>query len=633
MEPLNQVDFSMEDVIKSKFRGTTFVKFQRVLTAVLFILVSLPTFAQHEGFVDMGVKSDDGKNLLWAQGDLYTDDNSFVLLSSDQIGERFGWGDITGRAVGSNLSQYGGLNPPTNICGNTKYDVCTAKLGTDYRLPTYKEMQRLIQNCSIKIHEEERKLPQYDSRGVPTWIYGQWMWQGDGSWHSLKFDGALVSIISSANGNMRTTYYGPYSYKSGKIVIPKLLTLTVKDGQLVAENGGYFNQISKQTQEGTTLYAELVSKINGNKLRFALSVGSPVLVSGKLVLDMSNDRSVKTVGYWSGNLETREGRQGAVLMELSENGYKGLRLDERFAHYRVRPVKEYLDTMAVRLEKEKREREVRDSLRRIAEEKEKIRKDSIRRMENIKNSPLLSAFYETGNALEEVRFFDYKGAPSSGDTISYYICATANTQKANKEFWKKVSSLCDKSSYWERKQVWVETPNNKDHDHRINKKSKETNKAGWRYKFSLRCFSQSYHYIGKTDWYSYGDYREILDCDNSGKLWYAAWALLYDEKGYCVPDFNADGELISFLLSWFESQVEANIRSLVCNGRKANSRIIVSPVLEIPKSKYGMKAIPVKKGDYACTMRLGKQDICIPFLTIDKCKPGTPLYKVDIIVR
>ena len=126
---------------------------------------------------------------------------------------------------------------------------------------------------------------------------------------------------------------------------------------------------------------------------------------------------------------------------------------------------------------------------------------------------------------------------------------------------------------------------------------------------------------------------EILNRDDSGKLWYTAWAILSDEKGYTVPGFEPDNELVAYVLSMFDNQVKENIYSLVCKGGGVNNSIKISPVLEIPKSKYGLKVIPVNMSDYACTIRLGKQDICIPFLTVDKCKPGTPLYKVDIITR
>ena len=100
-----------------------------------------------------------------------------------------------------------------------------------------------------------------------------------------------------------------------------------------------------------------------------------------------------------------------------------------------------------------------------------------------------------------------------------------------------------------------------------------------------------------------------------------------------MPGFGFDRELVAYLLSMFDKQVEENIRSLVCKGGNVYNKMKISPVLEIPKSKYGLKAIPVNISDYACTIRLGKQDICIPFLTVDKCKPGTLLYKVDIITR
>ena len=79
------------------------------MIALLSVGVFLPTFAQHEGFVDMGVMTNDGKNLLWSDGDLFlTENNRFELLSWKKIGDDFGWGDITGKAKDYEIRQYGG---------------------------------------------------------------------------------------------------------------------------------------------------------------------------------------------------------------------------------------------------------------------------------------------------------------------------------------------------------------------------------------------------------------------------------------------------------------------------------------------------------------------------------------------
>lgn len=596
------------------------------MIALLSVGVFLPTFAQHEGFVDMGVMTNDGKNLLWSDGDLFlTENNRFELLSWKKIGDDFGWGDITGKAKDYEIRQYGGTNPPTQISGNPKYDICTAKLGADYRLPTYEEIKQLLNNCTLNVSIKDYHYAEYNSLGFPTWIYGEWMWQGSGSWYSLKFDDTFVTVMSSTYGYMQAVYQGPYAYKDGRIAIPNLFKLTVKNGALEADNGKHFEQISRQTRAGGILYAELTSKINGNKLHFTIAAGPNVL-------KMNDERHIKGVGYWSGELNP-DGSDEVMYMLLRENGEMKIDRTSRMSHSRIRAVKEYIDPVAQQLYREKCEKEMRDSLQKIEETREKLRQDSIRRMESIKSSPLLNAFLEMTNTLSDERFFDAKYASHSGDTTSYYICATANTQKTYKEFWKKVASMCDKGSCWERKQIWSEMPNNKDNDYRVNKKNKETNNTARRSDFSLRCFSKSYYYIGKIDRHSYGDYMEILNRDDSGKLWYTAWAILSDEKGYTVPGFKPDNELVAYVLSMFDNQVKENIYSLVCKGGGVNNNIKISPVLEIPKSKYGLKVIPVNMSDYACTIRLGKQDICIPFLTVDKCKPGTPLYKVDIITR
>ena len=202
-------------------------------------------------FVDMGVRADNGDVLLWANGDLASlKDGSFVILEQDQIGDTYGWGDITGKAVGTNLSQYGGVNPSVEISGNPSFDITTSKLGSEYRLPTCKEIERLVKNSRISTFKARRNLPAIDSYGVPTWIYGQWMWQGGGNWHSIKFDGPIANIISSDKGRITTTYEGVYKYKDGILYIGNLkLSADKERNVLSADNGGFFIKVSSQSDE------------------------------------------------------------------------------------------------------------------------------------------------------------------------------------------------------------------------------------------------------------------------------------------------------------------------------------------------------------------------------------------------
>jgi len=85
---------------------------------LLIIIVSEPIFAQK--WVDMGVKSDNGQPLYWADGDLIKEDGSFRIGEYSEIGTEFYWGDPNGgtnAAIGSNIP---------NIVGNKKYDVVSA---------------------------------------------------------------------------------------------------------------------------------------------------------------------------------------------------------------------------------------------------------------------------------------------------------------------------------------------------------------------------------------------------------------------------------------------------------------------------------------------------------------------------
>lgn len=82
----------------------------------------------------------------------------------EEYGGLYGWGDPTGNAQWQCwdpmdasykekslcYSYYGGINPPSSICG-TQYDIAHVKWGDEWRMPTDKELQELINVCNWKI--------------------------------------------------------------------------------------------------------------------------------------------------------------------------------------------------------------------------------------------------------------------------------------------------------------------------------------------------------------------------------------------------------------------------------------------------------------------------------------------------
>lgn len=66
----------------------------------------------------------------------------------EELGGLYGWGDAWGEKRSKNLKDYPSKNPPTNICGDAKWDIATARWGYPFRLPTYAEALELLNECT-----------------------------------------------------------------------------------------------------------------------------------------------------------------------------------------------------------------------------------------------------------------------------------------------------------------------------------------------------------------------------------------------------------------------------------------------------------------------------------------------------
>ena len=372
------------------------MKIQRtIICTFLWSISFLGIIAQNDKyFVDMGIRADNGDVLLWANGDLASlKDGSFVILEQDQIGDTYGWGDITGKAVGTNLSLYGGVNPSVEISGNPSFDITTSKLGSEYRLPTYKEIERLVKNSRISTFKARRNLPAIDSYGVPTWIYGQWMWQGGGNWHSIKFDGPIANIISSDKGRITTTYEGAYKYKDGILYIGNLkLSADKERNVLSADNGGFFIKVSSQSDEAEIEYYVIESKINHNKLYFPLYRKTQHLSSNNGYMAVFDTPNRDRIGYWSGSLLTVEGKQGGIYL-LMDSRYFQPQIDNRYEHYRIRPVKTVKGSERIERKKQQMEEEAKQ----LVEAKRLIEEQHIKQDEKEAEKNPLSKYSITGS--------------------------------------------------------------------------------------------------------------------------------------------------------------------------------------------------------------------------------------------
>lgn len=289
----------------------------------------------------MGVRADNGDILYWSTGDMVLSQNGTAKIASyGKIGSQFGWGDITGRATDENLSNYGGSTPLNEISGNANYDIARAKLGQPYRLPTYTEIERLYKNCSMEFVKIPRELGSVDENGVPSWLQGQWMWQhvihtqrgSYGGWLSVKIDGLLVNVLSSEG---KTLFEGLYNYSNGVLKFWDFTLYLDMDKKLIKdEKGEYFKKVSSQSTTTEICGYMLTSKINGNKLFFAVPSSYSAMDAGSTVIVTNNDQKVS---YWSGTLYKEDSKNALALMFASNEW--GIVSHRRYHYSRVRVVK------------------------------------------------------------------------------------------------------------------------------------------------------------------------------------------------------------------------------------------------------------------------------------------------------
>ena len=348
---------------------------------LLIIIASMPIFAQR--WVDMGFRGENGDIIYWSSSDFALYRNGTVgFVEYGEEGSTFGWGDISGEKTGRDLSQYGGQNPPNKIEGNPKYDIVTAKLGSPYRLPTQREIQALIDNCSIERTTIDRGTPK-GSNGLPSWVQGQWMINdavliGDrviNSAVSIRIDGFIASYYITS-GNI--FWEGPYSYSGGKITIGNL-TFIVDDEKKVLKDrsNNVFKKISSRTVSNQVTGILFTSKINGNQLLFAMPPSVSTYSSSNYSIVTTNSQEID---YWTGTLFDKNSDYAVGMKMTSYEGF-GVIAQSRSYHSRIRAIKVEIGSGAKFAE----EKRISDS---IANEKKRIA-DSIAREEERQRQEIL----------------------------------------------------------------------------------------------------------------------------------------------------------------------------------------------------------------------------------------------------
>lgn len=315
---------------------------------LLVIIASKPIFAQK--WVDMGVKSDNGQPLYWADGDLIKEDGNFRIGEYSEIGTAFYWGDPNGgtnAAIGSNIP---------NIVGNKKYDVVSANTEYPNRMPSRTEFIRLLKNCKINIETfyiEGKRLPV--NPNDYSWIYGMWCEPVDitGSINSIAaaINGAVkyaislyrdntyryIEDISDFSGTSTRNWVGTYKldkennvivlYKNGRewafIRFSLSMRTMTRNGKSLNKSGGVY-----EYEATTYIYcAKLTSNINGNVLYFALD-----RKKGERTKEVSKDQ----LSYWTGSAD-KNNSSNAYGCIISDNLYSL----SRALYCKVRPVRDY----------------------------------------------------------------------------------------------------------------------------------------------------------------------------------------------------------------------------------------------------------------------------------------------------
>ena len=111
-----------------------------IMTLVCMIMVSCKpdgATGKHEGhkYVDLGL------SVKWATCNVGAN-------SPEEFGQYFAWGDTTTKAEYTDENSTTYFKTMNDISGNAQYDAATAKWGGNWRMPTYDELDELIDNCT-----------------------------------------------------------------------------------------------------------------------------------------------------------------------------------------------------------------------------------------------------------------------------------------------------------------------------------------------------------------------------------------------------------------------------------------------------------------------------------------------------
>lgn len=285
---------------------------------IVCLILCLSVSSQEVKWIDMGIKSDNGGILYWASSELVLRNNKISFANEGEEGTKFWLGDIVGTDNKSPLLSLS--NMPLDIKHNSQYDIVTANFGNAFRLPSPNEFNNLIENCNIKYAEYKRSLDGLDTNGVPLWVQGQWIYQEiNRISFSFKFDGPFVSVIQVSDAPTETLYEGLYNFSQNVISFwDEQLELDIENKRLKRKNGEYLKKVSNESSKTITRGYLLTSKINNNKLFFAIPSTYTSVSDGNVTLTYDNK---KEGDYWTGNLVKDNGEFYGLFFRTNDEGH------------------------------------------------------------------------------------------------------------------------------------------------------------------------------------------------------------------------------------------------------------------------------------------------------------------------
>jgi hypothetical protein len=289
-------------------------------------------------WVDMGTKADNGAPMYWSSFDLVeTKNGTWKLANSDTI-----IGDVTYWS----LEDYD--DSPFDIAGNKRYDVASSALGSPFRMPSQRELQRLIDNSYITFHSKKIRngytKPYKVNYNDVSWLYGTWQLNTGGFIFKLYINSSQLTWTSLRPGFdafPHTEYEGSYTIKMDRIQFGYLeFPISLDKKRIYTSKGEAFhNQHDivrgpQRVPDRWLDYIELQSRTTGKTIIFPIQTYYSDEDLSNNITSYYLSRTNTQVSWWASN-KTNNG--GIEVLNVTNDGL--MLLDKTQGQmYRIRPV-------------------------------------------------------------------------------------------------------------------------------------------------------------------------------------------------------------------------------------------------------------------------------------------------------